>query len=137
MPSSKFIVESAIKPSFRTEKVKGMFDIDMQSVKKEFDVDIPIEDKSWNIGLIVGASGSGKTTIAREVFKGFELFSGFDWSDRSVVDDFSEDLSAKQITESLSKVGFSSPPDWLKPFAVLLQWSEDAGRVSQADSGVR
>lgn len=119
MPSAKFVVESPIKPSFRTEKVKGMFDIDVQSVKKAFDVDIPIEDKPWNIGLIVGASGSGKTTIAREVFKDFELFSGFDWSDRSVVDDFRDDLSAKQITESLSKVGFSSPPDWLKPFAVL------------------
>lgn len=119
MPSSKFIVESVIRPSFRVEKVKGMFDVEMQSVKKEFDVNIPIENKAWNIGLIVGASGSGKTTIAKNVFKNFELFSGFDWSDRSVVDDFKDDLSAKQITESLSKVGFSSPPDWLKPFAVL------------------
>ena len=29
MPSAKFVVESPIKPSFRTEKVKGMFDIDV------------------------------------------------------------------------------------------------------------
>ena len=96
-----------------------MFDINFDTVKKEFDVDIPIEDKPWNIGLIVGASGSGKTTIAKQVFKDYELFTGFDWSDRAVVDDFKEGLSAKHITESLSKAGFSSPPDWLKPFAVL------------------
>ena len=82
MPSSKFIVESKIPSSFRVEKVKGQFDYDSSVVRKEFDVDIPIEDIEWNIGLIVGASGSGKT-------------------------------------DSLNKVGFSSPPDWLKPFSVL------------------
>tara|TARA_R110000744_G_C19306162_1_gene556219 strand:+ start:310 stop:1401 length:1092 start_codon:yes stop_codon:yes gene_type:complete len=119
MPSSKFVIESKIPSSFRVEKVKGQFDYDASVVRKEFDVDIPIEDIDWNIGLIVGASGSGKTTIAKKVFKDFELFDGFEWSDKTVIDDFDEKLSAKDITEALSKVGFSSPPDWLKPFSVL------------------
>ena len=119
MPSSKFVVESQIPSSFRVEKVKGQFDYDASVVRKEFDIDIPIEDMDWNIGLIVGASGSGKTTIAKNVFKDFELFNGFEWTDRTVIDDFAENLSPKQITEALSKVGFSSPPDWLKPFSVL------------------
>jgi len=111
MPSSKFVIESNIPSSFRVEKVKGQFDYDASVVRKEFDVDIPIEDIDWNIGLIVGASGSGKTTIAKNVFKDFELFDGFEWSDKTVIDDFDEKLSAKDITEALSKVGFSSPPD--------------------------
>lgn len=119
MPRSKFVVTSKIQKSFRTEKIKGMFDVDKDEITKEFDVDIPIESKNWNIGLIVGASGTGKTTIAKEVFKDFDLFKGFEWSGKAVVDDFDEKLGAKEITESLSKVGFSSPPDWLKPFAVL------------------
>ena len=119
MPSSKFVIESRIPSSFRVEKVKGQFDYDASVVRKEFDVNIPIEDIDWNIGLIVGASGSGKTTIARKVFKDFELFDGFEWTDRTVIDDFAEELSAIQITDSLNKVGFSSPPDWLKPFSVL------------------
>ena len=119
MPSSKFVVESRISKSFRVDKIKGMFDYDLDVVRKEFDVDIPIDNEKWNIGLIVGASGSGKTTIAREVFKDFELFNGFEWSNNSVVDDFDIKFTPKQITESLSKVGFSSPPDWLKPFSVL------------------
>lgn len=119
MPSSKFVVESRISKSFRVDKIKGMFDYDLDVVRKEFDVDIPIDNEKWNIGLIVGASGSGKTTIAREVFKDFELFNGFEWSNNSVVDDFDVKFTPKQITESLSKVGFSSPPDWLKPFSVL------------------
>ena len=119
MPSSKFVVESKIPSSFRVEKVKGQFDYDASVVRKEFDVNIPIEDMNWNIGLIVGASGSGKTTIAKNVFKDFKLFDGFEWTDRTVIDDFAEGLSAMEITDSLNKVGFSSPPDWLKPFNVL------------------
>jgi ABC-type lipoprotein export system ATPase subunit/GNAT superfamily N-acetyltransferase len=119
MPSSKFVVESKIPSSFRVEKVKGQFDYDASVVRKEFDVDIPIEDMDWNIGLIVGASGSGKTTIAKNVFKEFELFDGFEWSNKTVIDDFADGLSAIEITDSLNKVGFSSPPDWLKPFNVL------------------
>jgi len=119
MPSSKFVVESKINKSFRTDKVKGMFDVEMDSVKKEFDVNIPIESMIWNIGLIVGASGTGKTTIAKRLFEGYKLFSGYEWSNNAIVDDFPAHLTAKKITESLSKVGFSSPPDWLKPFSVL------------------
>lgn len=96
-----------------------MFDCDMDVVTKEFDVNIPIEDQAWNVGLIVGASGTGKTTIAKHLFQDYELFRGFEWSDNSIIDDFDDECSAKQITEVLSKVGFASPPDWLKPFSVL------------------
>lgn len=119
MPSSKFVISTKVPTSFRAEKVKGMFDVDMTEIKKEFDVAIPIEGKKWNVGLIVGSSGSGKTTIAKRVFDQFDLFSGFEWSSDTFLDDFDDSLSAKQIVESLSKVGFASPPDWLKPFSVL------------------
>ncbi|WP_445778982.1 hypothetical protein, partial [Shewanella sp.] len=63
-----------------------MFDCDMDVVKKEFDVDIPIEGEKWNVGLIVGASGTGKTTIAKSVFNDFTFFDGFDWSGNSIID---------------------------------------------------
>ena len=119
MPSSKFIVESTTSDSFKANKVKSMFDCNMEVVKKEFDVNIPIEGTKWNVGLIVGASGTGKTTIARKVFDKFRFFEGFQWSGKSIIDDFGDAHSAKEITEILSKVGFASPPDWLKPFTVL------------------
>jgi ABC-type Mn2+/Zn2+ transport system ATPase subunit/GNAT superfamily N-acetyltransferase len=119
MPSAKFVIETPVGSSFRVNKIKSMFDVDVDVVKKEFDVNIPIENIEWNIGLIVGASGSGKTTIAKKLFSDFDVFNGFDWRNSSLVDDFSQEFGAKEITESLSSVGFSSPPDWLKPFAVL------------------
>lgn len=119
MPSAKFVVSSKVGESFRINKIKGMFDCQFDEIKKEFDVNIPIENMDWNVGLIVGASGTGKTTIAKEIFKEFELFSGFEWRSDSIVDDFDKKYTPKQITEILSKVGFASPPDWLKPFNVL------------------
>jgi len=118
MPSSKFVIESPTSNSFKANKVKSAFDFDADVVRKEFDVKIPIEDKKWNVGLIVGASGSGKTTIARRLFKDFLFFEGYEWTGQSIIDDFG-DHSAKDITETLCKVGFASPPDWLKPFQVL------------------
>ena len=120
MPSTKFVVESTVPESFRVNKVKSMFDCQFDVIKKEFSVDIPIEQKKWNVGVIVGSSGRGKTTIAKKCFPEFNFFTGFDWStDKTILDDFDGKFSPKQITEILSKVGFASPPDWLKPFAVL------------------
>jgi ABC-type ATPase with predicted acetyltransferase domain len=120
MPSSKFIKTSIIPKSFRNEKVKGMFDVDKNEVSKEFNIDIPIEKMEWNIGVIVGSSGSGKTTIAKEVFKDYFLFDGYKWDNtKTIVDNFDDKYSVKEITEVLSKVGFSSAPDWLKPFNIL------------------
>lgn len=120
MPSSKFIKKSIIPKSFRNEKVKGMFDVDKTEIIKEFDINIPIENMNWNIGVIVGSSGTGKTTIAKEVFKDYLLFDGFEWDNtKTIIDNFDDKFTPKEITEILSKVGFSSPPDWLKPFNVL------------------
>lgn len=119
MPSSKFVASHKVGESFRINKVKSMFDCQIEEVKKEYNVDIPIEGMKWNIGLIIGGSGSGKTTIARKLFEDYNFFEGFEWKENSVLDDFKSGLSAKEITETLSKVGFASPPDWLKPFKVL------------------
>lgn len=120
MPSSKFIRKTIIPKSFRNEKVKGMFDVEKNIIINEWDIDIPIETMKWNIGAIVGASGSGKTTTAKELFSNFHLFEGFDWNkENTIIDDFAKEFTPKQITEALSKVGFSSPPDWLKPYCVL------------------
>jgi len=73
----------------------------------------------WRIGLIVGPSGSGKSTVARHLF-GDALATPPAWpTDRAVIDGFAPELSAREITALLTAVGFSSPPSWLKPYAVL------------------
>lgn len=120
MPRFKHLVEVNYSPTFRTEKVAGMFDVSPEKkLKKEWDINLPIEDFEWEIGLIIGASGSGKTSIAKAVFGESAYFSGHEWKSKSILDDFSNSLSVSDITNALSHVGFSSPPAWLLPYAAL------------------
>lgn len=119
MPSARIVKQSEISNSFRVNKIKGTFDYSSDVVRNEFDVNIPIEGKEWNVGLICGCSGSGKTTIASELFKDYFLFKGLEWKEKSLVDDFPKGLDIDQITKALNSVGLSCVPDWLKPFNVL------------------
>lgn len=119
MPSFDHLVRSAIKQTARVRQVEGMFDIESATTSEHrWRVDLPIEEKPWKIGLIVGPSGCGKSTIARKVWG--DKLDPVRWScSGSVVDEFAKSLPIKQITGMLSRVGFSSPPSWLKPYDVL------------------
>ena len=134
MPNFKHVVSSEYKPTFRTEKVKGMFDLDVNGVtRKEWDVKFPIENvKDWKIGLIVGASGTGKTTLSKQVFDEDNYHHGFEWRESSLLDDFSDDLSVREITSALSSVGFSSPPSWMLPYGVLSNGQKFRAEVARS-----
>jgi len=119
MPQLHVQLQCPIHDSFRVRQVAGMFDLPIESsATRNFDVELPDLSEPWNIGVIVGPSGSGKTTIARAAF-GDALYHGNDWPANKAVIDCFGDLPIKQITRTLTSVGFSSPPSWLKPFEVL------------------
>src|SRR5579872_6854802 len=93
-------------PIIRTPRVKqleGMFDIPpAERSAVRWEVALPIEERDWQIGLIVGPSGCGKSTLARELF-GTALIDGFDWpADRSIVDAFPETMGIKDVVGLLS-----------------------------------
>ena len=117
MPSFDIIRESRPKESFRISSVMNAFDLDIEQVKERFKGSIDIEGKDWNIGLIVGGSGTGKSTIAKEVFG--EHFMEYDFKSEAIIDDMPADKSIKDITRAFTSVGFASPPSWLKPYHVL------------------
>jgi len=100
-----------------TEYVYEAFDIQN---KEETSVKIPInfgECKmfDWNIGVIYGGSGTGKTTLLKEfgslTVDEFDehkpLISNFDW------------LEPKEATLLLSAMGLASVPTWLRPYGLL------------------
>jgi len=110
--------------TFRAEKVRSQFDIPEQDTlthELQLEWNLPTE---WNVGLIVGPSGSGKSTLVREAFPDAPYYDGqsatLEWpTNKPVVDGFGDDLTTSDITEALSRVGFSSPPHWLQPYHTL------------------
>lgn len=73
--------------------------------------------KEWNIGVVYGGSGSGKTTILKNYFKKEMDESYFDNS-KSLISNF-DWLEPKEATFLLSAMGLSSVPTWLRPFNTL------------------
>lgn len=100
-----------------TEYVYEAFDI---QDREETSVSIPMnlgeaKNFDWNIGVILGGSGSGKTTILKKCGElkqpKFDqekpLISNFNW------------LDPKDATLVLTSMGLSSVPTWLRPFHTL------------------
>ena len=115
-----FNIKKTINPkkSFRVNNVCSNHEVDVNNFEQVFKGNIDIENKDWNIGLIVGRSGSGKSTISRECF-GEETRSKFEYNSSAVIDDFPKECSTEEIFKVLNRVGFGSPPSWLKNYNVL------------------
>lgn len=117
MPSFDIVKKIVPSESFRVNAVRGMFGLQAKEIQEHFSGNFALPEK-WNVGLIVGRSGTGKSTIAKELF-GANLVSGYGWTHDNILDDMPKKATIKEIASVLTSVGFSSPPSWLKPFAVL------------------
>jgi GNAT superfamily N-acetyltransferase len=117
MPHFDIIKKVEPKSSFRVASIMGKFDLQSSHIQERFAGDINLPDH-WNIGLIVGKSGTGKTTIAKELFPESYVIS-FGYTGDTVLDDMPQRSTIDQITRAFNSVGFSSPPSWLKPYSVL------------------
>lgn len=108
-----------IQNSARVQQIASMFELPISLTSKcEWNLNFKLPE-SWHVGLIVGSSGSGKSTIANTLFSD-DILVEFDWDDRKcVVDCFPSGMSIKDVIASMTSVGFSSPPCWLKPYHVL------------------
>jgi len=103
--------------SVRSRQVASMFDLEKHHLKEKwkFNVSLP---EHWKIGAIIGPSGSGKSTVLKNAFGEESL--GFDWPEQgTVIDGFPESIPIKDVIKALSSVGFSSAPNWIRPFQVL------------------
>lgn len=117
MPEINITKTNKPSNSIRARQVSGMFDSPTEKKQiKKWKINAPYDEKKWNIGLIVGSSGSGKSTILENHF-GKEI--DFTWTNDSVLDDFQEQLSINEITKACSAVGFNTIPSWLRPYHLL------------------
>lgn len=91
--------------SYRAARVKSLFNAESGC---NFDLIIDDVDLSgdWNIGIVVGASGSGKTSIGKQIFgenKIRNLSDGWN-SDRPIIDDIAPNRDFNLVTGLLASL---------------------------------
>lgn len=116
MPHFDIVKKNEPKVTFRTSKIQSDYDVQFEHSNERFVGDI-IMPKEWQIGVIVGGSATGKSTIAKELFKDCYV-NCFEYTHESVIDDMPK-ADMKTIEEMFYAVGFGSVPSWLKPYNVL------------------
>lgn len=117
MPRVDLVVQSPVARTPRARQLEAMFDVPPAELSKlEWQGDVPLDDRQWSVGLIVGPSGCGKSTILRDLFGEPATLQ---WGAASVIEDFSRDLTMKEIADVCQAVGFNTIPAWLRPYGVL------------------
>ncbi len=120
-----------------TEYIYEAFDIQN---REETSVKIPVNFSEcrkfeWNIGVIYGGSGTGKTTLLKE----FGSFTKCDFDDKKPLISNFDWLEPKEATFLLSAMGLASVPTWLRPFSLLSNGeqyrAELAYKVGKAKDG--
>ena len=118
MPSFDIIKQSNFKETFRVASIKGQFDLDANKIKEQFKGNLDIDNIDWNVGIIYGASGTGKSTIAKELFRE-NYIEQFSYGNKSIVDEMPKNIEVNQITKIFNSVGFATVWSWLKTYDVL------------------
>jgi ABC-type ATPase involved in cell division len=110
-------VETDVSTSARARQLEAMFDVPAEThQRQQWVLDAPLDEQPWNVGLIVGPSGAGKTIVLRTMFGDERSLT---WDAPSVVDAFDESLSMQDVSSVCMAVGFNTIPAWLRPYDVL------------------
>lgn len=113
-------ISAKVKKTPRIQQLASSFQVPLEEkLSREWAVDFPIEERDWNVGLIVGASGSGKSQIARKIYGADVVDGKLDWGKGAVVDAFEKGLGISEITSVCGAVGFNTVPSWMRPFHTL------------------
>ena len=110
---NEMVVSSSVEQDSITEQIGKIFDYQFQGEVSE-KISVPIFPKQFEIGLIVGSSGSGKSTILKKCFGEEEHI---EWDNKkSIASHFG---SFDEASNKFGAVGLNSIPTWLKPYCVL------------------
>ena len=105
--------------SYRAARVQSLFNAETGQAF-DLDADLAIDDGDWKVGVIVGPSGTGKTSLGRRILGEEALWTGGEWPDDApIVDAIAPGGDFNAVTAALSAVGLGSVPSWLRPYAVL------------------
>lgn len=105
--------------SYRAARVKSLFNAE-NGCNFDLEADLDLSG-DWQIGVVVGPSGSGKSSIGKVIF-GDNLIHDYTkgWApDKPIIDDIAPDGDFNAVTGALANVGLGDVPAWLRPFRVL------------------
>ena len=110
--------------SYRAALVRSLFNVD--GIGFDLSADLPIDTPSaepWQLGLIVGPSGSGKSSIGNRIWGDNYMRRAEVWPhDAPIIEAISPDTAGgnwQAVTSALSAVGLGDVPAWLRPYHVL------------------
>lgn len=117
MRSVDLVIEGTIQRTARVQQLEAMFDVPAsEKLALRWTGEVPLDERDWQVGLIVGPSGCGKSQLLKHLFG---TPAEFGWDAPSVVDDFSQSLSIEEIAQVCQAVGFNTIPAWMRRFGVL------------------
>jgi ABC-type ATPase with predicted acetyltransferase domain len=115
----KIELSSPVHTNFRCQAAANSLDIDVK--KKSIhklqinNVEIP---ETWNIGLVYGSSGSGKTTSIKQLF-GNNIFDSILDEEIPIINQLPDNLTYSECASLLNGIGLNSVPCWIRPVKTL------------------
>lgn len=104
--------------SYRAARVKSLFNVE-SGANFVLDAELPLEDPDWQLGVVVGPSGSGKSSLGTKLWPGVAPWAPA-WPQRKpVIDAIAPGGDFNAVTAALASVGLGSVPTWLRPYRVL------------------
>lgn len=111
--NESLLLTSTVQEDEITNEVSKMFDYAFSGSVTE-EIAMPNFPTDFQIGLIVGSSGSGKSTILKEKFG---EPTSVEWDNsKAIVSNFN---SFEEASNLFGAVGLNSIPTWCKPYNVL------------------
>ncbi|MDP9326135.1 MAG: ABC transporter ATP-binding protein [Candidatus Dormibacteraeota bacterium] len=105
--------------TYRAARVKSLFNAE-SGCNFDLSVELPLEDQPWQLGVIVGPSGSGKSSLGELVLGPDAFYRPQDWpADAPIVDAIAPEGGFNDVTAALAAVGLGDVPSWLRPYPVL------------------
>lgn len=121
--------------SFRSEQTRSLFNVPPEKGRShQASVDLPLDDE-WSIGVIVGASGTGKSTLGKSL--GYYYHESFEWDSlKPIIDQIAVNEPFTECTQHLVSAGLGTVHSWLKPYHVLStgeKFRADLARILSSD----
>jgi len=122
MATFDITLSTDLPDTYRVNRTHSLFNVtEEQARTHSIHVDLPLDERPWRIGAVIGPSGTGKTTLGRAILGPDAFHAGYEWGEAPIVDVIAPDAPYDEVTGALSAVGLGTVPSWLRPFHVLSQ----------------